>query len=438
MKCWNSFQHTGPKFPTNYQYRKIPLVVNGVKCNINEICEEFIFFYILLYPKYKHDSVFITNFWNSLYNHLPVDIQRIIKTTTKDIHSHFNFTYFKNFKPRNFSKTVSHVVIDNKKYEICNNHIESPHIFIGRGSHPLRGTCKFSLKFSDITLNLSKQYHHFFPKFNVVENKKCFWTCTWKDKLTHENKYIYPKLSESTKIKFDKALQLSKKLNKINNQLHIYLNSKNNKFVQCALSTILIKKFLIRIGNEKNEEFEVNTIGCCSLTKKCIDINNNHVTLKFIGKDSIPFCKKMCFNEFIVTKLRTLINAKSPDDILFDLINPCILNRFLNKLMDSLTAKTFRTCMASTLFYKILFDNSIQMNPKKKVLFAYKKCAEICNHKCKKNDEFINNPQTSKLNYIDPRILFKFCLVNKLKPYEFAPWLENFRWANNIPKTFAY
>ena len=58
---------------------------------------------------------------------------------------------------------------------------------------------------------------------------------------------------------------------------------------QLGVCTYLIDKLALRVGNEKGED-EADTVGCCSLKVKNIQIEeNNQITLDFLGKDSIRY-----------------------------------------------------------------------------------------------------------------------------------------------------
>ena len=95
--------------------------------------------------------------------------------------------------------------------------------------------------------------------------------------------------------------------------------------------------------------------------------------------------------------------------------------------MKDLTAKVFRTCHASSLYDKLL-HNSKSVEEFKE---ANNKVATLCNH---------TNLQTSKANYLDPRVTFSFAKRNDInidKLYS-KKLIEKFQWAKNEKSDFRF
>ena len=94
-------------------------------------------------------------------------------------------------------------------------------------------------------------------------------------------------------------------------------------------------------------------------------------------------------------------------------------------MLPNLTAKVFRTMKASSVFQSNL-DTDIQS-----FRIANNKAANICNH---------TNNLTSKLNYIDPRIIFAFSKRNDI-PIENLlgkQFAMKHNWAKNVESSFIF
>jgi DNA topoisomerase-1 len=396
--------------------------------------------------------------------------------------------------------------IDGKKEKIGNFKIEPPGIFIGRGCHPLLGSIKPRILPNDITLNLSKDA----PIPNSVYGNKwgeiihdpyVDWLASYIDIISGKTKYIWLSASSSWKMendqeKFDLSRKLKRKIKSIREDYSKLLkDSPKNK--QIATCIYFIDYLALRVGNEKGAE-ETDTVGITSLRVEHLTLMDDmHIKLDFLGKDSIRYVKVIKVDEQIYNNLITFIKNKSKDDNIFDLINTNDLNKYLQSLMDGLTAKVFRTYNASTLFYDELFSIKLNdnMGENEKMDFlldkfnqANIKVASLCNHQknvqknfkeqINKIDESLNELKekkkneknktkqkklnmkikklkgkkdlklelknislgTSKINYIDPRIT-----VAWIKKYNFPvekifseTLREKFQWAFNVDENFVY
>lgn len=421
---WNHLHHNGPYIPCLHVPYNIKFSSNIILNNQETIC------FIEFTKKYtKQNNMFKINFWKSLLQRFIKQYPRECKTIAK------NNPKFVKIRTSVIAKTTDKhhrfVVVDNNRIEIPNNKMEYPHVFIGRGNHPLSGTCKFIPLKKYITINASTSEHSKFNTqgFKTVCNQHANWICSWKDPITLNNKYIsYQTNNNNVFQKFELARELKKRINKLhnNNNTNIVLGGKK---AQLALAVYLIEHLCIRVGHEKDSTMEAETIGCCTLEKKHISIMSNKdrlVKIEFPGKDSIPFCKTITLPTTYFSYLKRLLsNNKSH---IFFLINPNMVNRYLDQIMSGLTAKVFRTYKASITFQKVLIQtNDLQL--------ANKKAATICNHKKSINDKFVNNLTTSRQNYIDPRIYFSFI---KRNPTKDCNWFNEHHWAKDTSKKFKF
>jgi len=309
--------------------------------------------------------------------------------------------------------------------------------------------------------------------------------------------------SKSDEAKFDLAKKLKKKVNSIRDKYEQDLLDNNLKKKQLATALYLIDKLALRVGNTKNTKEEADTVGVTSLRIEHITLlEDNNIKIDFLGKDSIRYIKKVKLSEIVYNNIKSFSINKNKKNDLFDLINPTSLNEYLTSFMKDLTSKVWRTYNASYLFQKELDKitlpkiNNIDPNEKINYLIAmvnqaYISVALLCNHqKNTKNtsDNVINNINlklkeyskkrkklkekklssqlkklikkikelklkkniklkmknvslnTSKNNYIDPRIIFAFIKkfninLDKLLDKNF---IKRFDWASSVDKDYKF
>ena len=418
MTIWNTMEHNGVLLCNPYKPHGKPICYESKYYNISEKAEE-ILSSILHKQEHLEDPVFYRNFYKSLYKYLPNELKKInIK--------HFTFPGWKPYT-YTFDSFKLDLRINGIIYQLQGSPaVEPPHIFIGRGEHPLRGTFKSRLTEKHIILNMSKTCFKKFElkDFVLIENKTVAWIASWKDQITKEPRYIFlPKSFHSNDVeKFDLARLLKRKLQMILSKNKI--NLQEERYEQCAICVHLIYKLCIRVGNEKDTNIDSDTIGCCSICKHHIKLlPNRRVMFKFLGKDSIPFKRTITMDPEYHSIFENIHSNSKME--MFENINPGILNRYLNKLLPGLTAKVFRTMRASTVFQHYI-GNDLQS-----FKIANKKAADICNH---------TNNTTSKNNYIDPRIIYNFSNktnipVEKLMSTE---CIKKHQWAKHTNTNFVF
>jgi DNA topoisomerase-1 len=307
--------------------------------------------------------------------------------------------------------------------------------------------------------------------------------------------------SKSDESKFDLAKQLKKKVSIIRNDYELQLKDNDIKNKQLATAMYLIDNLALRVGGNKDTKEEADTVGVISLRVEHIIFNdNNIIKLDFLGKDSIRFCKKFSVNNQVYENLKQFTNNKSKKDKIFDLLSSNLLNEYLNSFMKNLTSKVWRTYNASLLFQKELDKikedklNNMNSNDKLNYLItifnhANTAVAILCNHQKQVNksiDETLNkidirikklklqlkkykksnnkaklikdkinnlklkkdlknkmknvSLNTSKNNYIDPRIIFAY-----IKKYNIPieklftqKSIKRFSWAQNIDINYKF
>jgi DNA topoisomerase I len=309
--------------------------------------------------------------------------------------------------------------------------------------------------------------------------------------------------SKSDESKFDLARKLKRKANKIREQYENQLDSDNNKSRQLATALYFIDNLALRVGGKKDNKEQADTVGVTSLRVEHINLSPpNVVKLDFLAKDSVRFCKKINVSKPVFDNLIVFTSNKNRKDQLFDLISASSMNQYLENFMSDLTAKVWRTYNASTVFQKELDkineDKLLSIHESERINYlismfnqANTTVALLCNHQktvstqlddqvdkldkkikdlkkkkqkylLKKNKESVAKIDsklklarlkkdnklkmknvslgTSKMNYIDPRIIFAF--INKFKiPSEklfTSSLLTRFEWASSVDKDYRF
>ena len=525
---WTTLIHNGPLFPLPYKPHKIPVIINNESVILPPLAEEYAtMFARYLDTPYMESNIFKKNFWKDFKSTLnikniknidEIDFSLIKKYLIIEKHKKDELSKEEKLKIKHiqdeYEEPYKYCIINGSKQQVGNYKIEPPGIFLGRGTHPKLGTIKKRTFPEDITINLSKEAP--IPKPNleghkwgqVLHDTSVIWLASWKENISGKNKYIFTSLdsvfkSKSDESKFDLAKQLKKKVNKIREDYEKELESKDLKNKQLATALYFIDYLALRVGGNKDTKEEADTVGVTSLRVEHLTLlEKNQIKLDFLGKDSIRYCKKVIITESVYNNIHLFIKNKTKKDEIFDLINPTMLNEYLNNIMPGLTAKVWRTFNASYLFQqeidKINYDKvmAIDVNERLNYLIAMFNLANtdvavLCNHQknvssssdniTKKIDEKLKQLKvkkekykenkdkdklakvesqikllklkketkikmknvslgTSKNNYIDPRIIFAF-----IKKYEIPPekiftksLLKRFEWATKINKDYKF
>jgi DNA topoisomerase-1 len=128
-----------------------------------------------------------------------------------------------------------------------------------------------------------------------------------------------------------------------------------------ATVAYLILKLAMRVGDEKDPE-EADTVGASTLRVEHIEfpqVNGRQIIeFNFLGKDSVPWQKRLEVNSedtrALYKNLKNFMQGKRPSDPIFDGINSRKVNAFLQQIMPELTAKVFRTCIATRVVQRQL------------------------------------------------------------------------------------
>jgi DNA topoisomerase-1 len=252
---------------------------------------------------------------------------------------------------------------------------------MGRGQHPLRGRWKPRVFPRDVILNLGEDAP--VPEGswqNIVHDHSSTWLASWIETLTGKRKYVW--LHDSSlirqnydKAKYDKAKNLEKYIVKIQNEIIKRMSSKDINQKRIATVCYLIFKLAMRVGDEKDPD-ESDTVGASTLRIEHIQFVNdkngrNAIQFNFLGKDSVPWQKTLKIDskevETLYNNLKLFMKNKSNTDPIFDNINSMKVNQFLRNIdpknVPGLTAKVFRTYIATKVVKHVLKNPPIRVNP---------------------------------------------------------------------------
>ncbi|NXY88440.1 TOP1M topoisomerase, partial [Alcedo cyanopectus] len=416
---WTQLEHRGPYFVPLYEPLPddVQFYYDGKPLKLSLATEEIATFYAkMLDHEYTTKEIFQNNFFNDWRKEMTSTEQDVIKELDKcdfsEIHKYF---VDKNEARKALSKEekqklkaeadkiqeeYGYCILDGHREKIGNFKTEPPGLFRGRGNHPKMGMLKKRIMPEDVVINCSKDSKIPEPpeghKWKEVRfDNTVTWLASWTENIQNTLKYIM--LNPSSKLKGEKDWQkyevarcLKDVVHKIRDGYRADWKSKEMKKRQIAVALYFIDKLALRAGNEKEEGETADTVGCCSLRVEHIKLHpkldgQEHVVeFDFLGKDSIRYYNKVSVEKLVFKNLQLFMKNKDPGDDLFDRLNTVILNKHLQKLMDGLSAKVFRTYNASITLQEQL---KALTNPEDSVaakLLSYNRAnravAILCNH----------------------------------------------------------
>lgn len=408
---WKTLQHNGILFPPAYEAQGIKMKIKGETVNLDINQEEMAYQWAKKKDTpYAQDKVFQKNFTTDFLKALGSKFKKI---SYEDID--FSSAYKIVDKEKDLKEMMSKedkksiavkrkelreklkskygiAIMDGKKVEVGNYMAEPPGIFIGRGEHPIRGKWKPPVTTKDVTLNLGKEAKVPEGKWGkIIHDKDSMWLACWMDFLTQKRKYVW--LADSAglkqdrdKEKYEKAVKLAKEIEKIKDR--IVKDMKNEKKRKIATACYLIYRTAMRVGDEKDPD-EADTVGATTLRKEHIKITPNTIEFDFLGKDSVRWqetVKAEGHDKQFHENLKKLVEKKKPKDDIFDGITSRHVNAYYSEIVKGLTAKVFRTYLATTVVknYLIEHDNMKGKTANEKLYhakLANLEAAMMCNHK---------------------------------------------------------
>jgi DNA topoisomerase-1 len=282
-------------------------------------------------------------------------------------------------------------LVDGERMEIGNYTVEPSSIFMGRGKHPMRGSWKEGPRYEDVELNLSPDAPR--PPGDwkaIVWEPETMWIARWRDKLSGKMKYVWPHDSSPLKQrkdieKFEKALDFRKHIRRVKRHIDENLEHEDPLRKKTATVTFLIDHCKFRVGDEKDEEEEAETIGASTLRPEHLSFNGDGtVTFDFLGKDSVRHYLCVEVPNQVIYNLKEF--SVDPETPLFEGVDSKRVSDFLDEVMTGLSAKVFRTHYATTAVEGKLKKTKVDpADPdyvkKHAATMANLEAAKVCNHK---------------------------------------------------------
>ena len=410
---WKKLQHNGILFPPEYEKQGITIKIKGEAINLDINQEEMAYQWAKKKDTpYAQDKVFQKNFTGDFAKTLDSKFKKIsyeeidftnaykIVDKEKDLKEMMTkedrkALAVKRKELREKLKIKYGIAImDGKEVEVGNYMAEPPGIFIGRGEHPLRGKWKPRVTAKDVTLNLGKDAKK--PEGNwgkIIHDNDSMWLASWMDFLTQKRKYVW--LADTAglkqdrdKEKYEKAVKLGNEIEKIKDRIVKDMKSKDEKINKISTACYLIYRTAMRVGDEKDPD-EADTVGATTLRKEHIKITANTIEFDFLGKDSVRWQETVVaegHDKQFHENLKKIIEKKKPKEEIFEDITSRHVNQYYSGIVKGLTAKVFRTYLATTVVKKYLVkhDNIKGKTPNEKLYhakLANLEAAMMCNHK---------------------------------------------------------
>jgi len=410
---WKKLQHNGILFPPEYEKQGITIKIKGDAINLDINQEEMVYQWAKKKDTpYAQDKVFQKNFTGDFAKTLDSKFKKI---SYEDID--FSNAYKVVDKEKDLKEMMTKedrkalavkrkelreklkikygiAIMDGKEVEVGNYMAEPPGIFIGRGEHPLRGKWKPRVTAKDVTLNLGKDAKK--PEGDwgkIIHDNDSMWLASWMDFLTQKRKYVW--LADTAglkqdrdKEKYEKAVKLGNEIEKIKDRIVKDMKSKDPKINKISTACYLIYRTAMRVGDEKDPD-EADTVGATTLRKEHIKITADTIEFDFLGKDSVRWQETVVaegHDKQFHENLKKIIEKKKPKEEIFEDITSRHVNQYYSGIVKGLTAKVFRTYLATAVVKKYLvkYDNIKGKTPNEKLYhakLANLEAAMMCNHK---------------------------------------------------------
>ncbi len=410
---WRTLEHNGILFSPPYESKGIKIAIRGKPVDLDMLQEEMVYQWAKKKDTlYALDPTFQSNF--------TADFARTLNSKFEGIrYDEINFTDAYRLVDQEKDKRdmmtkekrkelaaqrkeireemkaeYGTAVMDGQAVEVGNYMAEPPGIFIGRGAHPLRGRWKRRVTPADVTLNLGRKAPVPAGDWKeIVRRRDATWLASWRDDLTKKAKYVW--LADTAKVKqdrdrgkYDKAIDLSKEIDRIKERMVHDMKGGDEKKARIATACYLIYRTAMRVGDEKDPN-EADTVGATTLRKEHIRISQNAIKFDFLGKDSVRWqeiVRAVGHDVQFRDNLALLVADKKPKDEIFHDITSRNVNKYFSGIVKGLTAKVFRTYLASTVVNEYLKKHTkARSSPDYEKLHHIKmanlEAARKCNHK---------------------------------------------------------
>jgi DNA topoisomerase-1 len=407
---WKTLVHNGVAFPPEYSPRGFAIRIKGKPFKLNGQQEELAWAWAKKKDTpYVNDSVFAANFVKDFLKLLPseykdctikdldfgelhaaVDKEKatVLDPVAKKARSEERKKLREAMKAK-----YGWAEVDGNKFDVANYLVEPPGLFIGRGNHPIRGKWKPRVYSKDVTLNLGE--NAVVPPGEwkeVIHDHHSTWLARWVDKLTEKEKYVW--LSDASTIrqerdmaKYDKAAKLAQNFDKVVDKIYEAMKSRDSARRMVATAAFLIYRLAMRVGDEKDPD-EADTVGASTLRVEHVKLNGRTAEFDFLGKDSVRWQKSIELSgrdQVVFECLRAFTEKKKPTDLLFHDINSRTINEFFGTCLKGLTAKVFRTYLATEHVRAYLMNGNVKDGSDSQKIYHAKmanlQAAVMCNHK---------------------------------------------------------
>src|SRR5437588_3138243 len=365
---WKELKHNGVAFPPAYEPKDLQINVRGETVQLSPGAEEMAYAWgKKRTTPYVQDPVFQTNFLSDFVKALPgkfadakyseINFSPVYEYLSKEELLRSDKELKKKVAAQRkelrlqLKEKYGYAIIDGTKTEFANYMVEPPSIFMGRGSHPMRGRWKPRVFPEDVVLNLSEDSSVPPGRWKeIVHDHKSIWLAYCVDKLRAVRRGLWPSdisdlRQERDKMKYDNAKKLRRRLPDIREFIEKNLHSPDVTVRKLATVSYLIDNLAMRVGDEKEED-EADTVGASTLRVEHVKFLPQGVEFDFLGKDSVRWQKTLKLDGTdspIRRNLQEFVSNKKPEDLVFDGITSAHVNRFLRKAARGLTAKVFRT-----------------------------------------------------------------------------------------------
>ena len=365
---WKQLRHNGVAFPQPYEPKNLTVRIRGEIVQLSPEAEELAYAWgKKRTTPYVQDPVFQSNFLSDFLKLVPArytgakmaeaDFSPVHEFQAKEEQLKSDPGHKKKLAAQRkelrlrLKEKYGYAEIDGTKTEVANWMVEPPSIFMGRGTHPMRGRWKPRVFPEDVVLNLSEDRPVPPGKWKeIVHDHESMWLAYWVDKLSAVRKYVWPSdisdlRQERDKKKYDMALKLERRISDVREHTEKHLLSPDPRLRKLATVSYLIDNLAMRVGDEKDED-EADTVGASTLRVEHLKFTPHNVEFDFLGKDSVRWQKTLRVdgqNSPIRKNLQEFCAGKKPEDLVFDGITSASVNKFLGEPMKGLTAKVFRT-----------------------------------------------------------------------------------------------
>ncbi len=410
---WKTLEHNGILFSPPYESKGIKIAIRGKPVDLDILQEEMVYQWAKKKDTpYALDLTFRNNFAADFARTLDskfdgvrygeIDFTDAYRLVDQEKDKRDMMTKEKRKEQAAQRKEIREgmkaeygtAVMDGQAVEVGNYMAEPPGIFIGRGAHPLRGRWKRRVTPADVTLNMGRKAPVPAGDWKeIVHRRDATWLASWMDDLTKKAKYVW--LADTARVKqdrdkdkYDKAIDLSKEIDRIKERMVHDMNGGDEKKARIATACYLIYRTAMRVGDEKESD-EADTVGATTLRKEHIRISQNAIKFDFLGKDSVRWQETVPAVGHDVQfrdNLALLVADKKPKDEIFHDITSRHVNKYFSGIVKGLTAKVFRTYLASTVVNSYLKKHTkARSSPDYEKLHHVKmanlEAARKCNHK---------------------------------------------------------